>query len=148
MPEPGDPTNIGKDLLSRLRSILDDQLGETSTEHELKTHQPEPHTHEELPEGHPPVEGPPDINTIKLRIQQAARQGVLLYIEYQKRGGAGSVPRFVEPYSYRPSKNSPNDLFMGFCHKDNRIESMILERIKVIQVTETPFKPKWPIEIS
>lgn len=147
MPD-GDPTNIGRALIERLRSMLDDQLGDSPEEHEVKTHQPEPHTHEELPEEHMPMEGPPDITTIKLRIQQAARSSVLLYIEYQKDGATGAIPRLVEPYSYRPSKSSPNDLFMGYCHKDDRIESMILERIKYIQVTTTPFKPRWPVEIA
>lgn len=138
----GDITSIGKGLFNRLKTTFSNMLGRNTTESVQ-----EPVMKEEEVKVMPKPDLNPDIATIQLRIQQAGQAKVLLWINYQKEGLTSPVARNVEPYSYRPRQvNSAHPLFMAYCHKDQRTEAFILERIKGIMVTDIPFDPKWPVE--
>lgn len=57
-----------------------------------------------------------------------------------------AVTRLVEVYSYR--EKSTGTLLYAYCYKDNKIESFRVDRIEDAKATETPFQPRWPIEIG
>lgn len=139
----GSITSVGKGLFNRMKDIFYRIIGR-----DPESPKQEPVLKEEPMEEvvtQPDIN--PDIATIKLRIQQAAENRVLLWINYQRKGVTAPVDRNVEPYSYRQrQRNSAYPLFMAYCHKDNRTEAFILERIKAIMVTNIPFTPRWKVE--
>jgi hypothetical protein len=99
----------------------------------------------EPPEEEPPPtpHRPPTTNAEKMfRIQQAGQQGVLLWMRYN------GQYRNVEPYSYRyRDADYPSEpLFFGWCFKDKKIEAFKIRKIQDIQVTDTPFAPRWTVE--
>jgi hypothetical protein len=79
------------------------------------------------------------------RIQEAGRHRppVLLHALYHDHW------RYLEPYSYRyRARDKPwIPLFYAYCHKDNQIEAFSLSKIQDLRVTETPFRPKWTVEV-
>jgi predicted DNA-binding transcriptional regulator YafY len=81
-----------------------------------------------------------DLGTKMQIIAQAARTRTLLFMRYN------SNWRYVEPYSYR--HKTTGQLLFAFCHKDQHIESFNPNKIEDLQLTEIPFKPRWPVEIG
>lgn len=98
---------------------------------------------EATPQEDPLLIGPGvDAPIIMYRIRAAAARQVLLYMKYNGEW------RHVEPYSWRRRQavgNTP--LLMGFCYLHSTIEAYKVDKIEDVQVTDRPFKPKWPIEI-
>jgi hypothetical protein len=72
-------------------------------------------------------------------IRTAGRQGVLLHMRYN------NVWRHVEPYSFRSGKQGI--LVYGHCLIHNDTHSFYLHKIQGLQLTETPFAPRWTIEL-
>lgn len=88
-----------------------------------------------------PVSRPPEAAMdFAQAIAEAARQKVLLQMRYK------GVLRYVEPYSYRWFSTGKH--FMGYCYRDHRINSFKPERIEMLQLTDIPFTPRWPVEIG
>jgi predicted DNA-binding transcriptional regulator YafY len=81
-----------------------------------------------------------DLGTKMQIIAQSAKSRTLLFMRYN------SNWRYVEPYSYR--HKSTGQLLFAFCHKDQHIESFNPNKIEDLQLTEIPFKPRWPVEIA
>jgi len=142
--ELGQPIERTKTFYERVKERTRDQLGlgpmdvgpEMPWEQAVQDPTVEP---AEIPQ--PPVAG--NIQEIKARIAAAGRRMVMLRMKYH------GQPRNVEPYSIRDGRASDGgDLFYGWCHKDDALESFRLDRIEDIQITNLPFMPRngWPVE--
>ena len=86
------------------------------------------------------VQSPISIDDKMAMIAEAARAKTLLFMKYN------SDWRYTEPYSYR--FRGDGRLFYAFCYKDQRINSFRLEKIEDLQLTDMPYAPRWPVEIS
>ena len=144
--EMGRPVEQAKSFYERVKQRTQDQLhvGPTnvgpSMPWEQAVHEPTAPQEKEIPP-QPPVAG--NLQEIKSRIAAAGRRMVMLRMKYH--GHA----RNVEPYSIRDGRAADDgDLFYGWCHKDNALESFRLDRIEDIQITNIPFTPRnnWPVE--
>lgn len=93
---------------------------------------------------HQPHRRPVSIAEKMFRIQDAGRQRVMLYMEYN------GIYRYVEPYSYRyRDKDNPNQpLLFAYCHKDHGIEAFKLVKITDAVVTRRTFSPRWDVEFN
>ena len=81
-------------------------------------------------------------NAIMHRIQTAARNKVLLYMQYN------NTWRHVEPYSYRYRSAGLQPLFFGHCVLHDEIHAFRIDRIQDVEVTDRPFTPRHTIEIK
>lgn len=72
-------------------------------------------------------------------IRQAGRQRTLLRFTYD------AVTRSVEPYSFR--ERGGRMLFFGYCLKCGEINAFDPAKMSGVVVTNTPFVPRWPIEL-
>lgn len=88
----------------------------------------------------PTPETPRDPGDIAGVLLEASRRGVLCWMQYN------GHKRYIEPYSYR--FRGGHQLLYAFCWKDQHIEAFRPDRIQDIELTDIPFKPRWPIEIG
>lgn len=102
----------------------------------------------------PKLQGPATgIDLIMYRIRYAARNRMLLWMKYHgeeaRKQGRGPSWRHVEPYSFRARANpGPQPLFYGWCELHDEIHSFRIDNIIDVHVTDRPFAPRFPIEIS
>ncbi len=91
-----------------------------------------------------------DVPTIRARIGQAGRLGVLLLLKYN------GVWRHCEPYSFRvrdlkTKKNqAPRkaEFFFGYCRLHDEIHAFRMERIEGVYITDIKFTPRWVVEVG
>lgn len=111
---------------------------------------------EQTPDQTPTPAKPPaterlDPPSIRVRIAQAGKMGVLLLLKYN------GVWRHVEPYSFRTRTVKPKskgakpgraEYFYGYCRLHDTIEAYRMERIEGIYITDETFHPRWVIEVA
>jgi predicted DNA-binding transcriptional regulator YafY len=119
----------------------------------LRLDEPSAAPSSEPPAAPPPYYGKPrSLEEIKARLQAAGsrRPPVLVRMYYRAEDAPSASWRDVEPYSYRyRAKEDPHvPLLYGYCHKDQQLEAFKLQRIEDLQVTNTPFQPRWRVEFG
>lgn len=97
-----------------------------------------------------PVSEKLDLPTIRGRIGQAGRLGVLLLMKYN------GVWRHVEPYSFRIKTSESKkgaaprktEFFYGYCRLHDEIHSFRMEKIEGLYITDEKFTPRWVVEVG
>lgn len=97
-----------------------------------------------------PIQRPPPsgLGDVRARIQEAARNRVLLLASYAAAHGHGPSWRYLEPYSYRyeDADDPAIPLLKAFCYIHQQTESFKLLRFRDLQVTQLLFTPRWQVE--
>lgn len=83
--------------------------------------------------------------TAEEAIAEAARNLRTVILTYVDEKGE-TTTREVEPYSYRPGKETAR--FMAFDIEKGQIRGFRLDRIVTAAVTENTYTPRWAVEIS
>lgn len=135
-------------LRKRIFDLVDRELTQF-----VDKHFPVPGVHdtEKEPEVSPPPQTPAnDVQSILLRIHEAARKRVRLYVQYD------NAWRHLEPYELKyTAKNSTHPMLYARCslHPSNKkgepkVEAFRLDRMQDAYVTDQSFNPAWPIKIE
>lgn len=89
-----------------------------------------------------------DVPTIRNRISQAGRLGVLLLVRYN------GVIRHIEPYSFstktvkskkKGGVGARREYFYGYCRLHDTIELYLLSKVEAIYITDDHYTARWPI---
>jgi predicted DNA-binding transcriptional regulator YafY len=72
-------------------------------------------------------------------IRTAGRERLLITFSYD------GDPHTVEPYSFRD--RSGHFLFFGHCQKCGRINAFDPNKMSSVEITGTPYAPRWPVEL-
>ena len=81
------------------------------------------------------------VDAVLYKIQFATANRVCIKLLYT------NELRTVEPLSFRIGKTTGNRLFYGFHKEDNQLKSFLLKNIQSVEVTNIPYKEKYPVEI-
>lgn len=96
-------------------------------------------------EGNTPISGGVSPSEIIEVCRQAKEKGVRVHIVYVKKNGVVE-DYYIEPYSLR--EEAGNTFLYGYPMHEDHIEKYYLSRILSIELTESPFTPRWTVEFG
>jgi hypothetical protein len=163
------PLGLGKNLLERVKTRIDQFLRPKDPPPSSPTEQPtelleEEHVEEEVPDAHPGGDHDerPPANTpeeVLLRIREAVMHDppVLLHALYEAKDAPGEPTwRYLEPYEL--ADIGTGTMLYAWCSKDPviksgpkrgkpKVELFNLGRFHDCEVTDIPFRPRWDLAI-